>query len=90
MTDRFNRLVDAAGARRIRLHDVRHAYATLSLNSGVEPKILSDRVGHSTPAVTFQIYTHRSTGLDRPAADLIGRMIEEAVRRSQGVAPVTG
>jgi integrase len=90
VTDRFNRLVDAAGASRIRLHDVRHAYATLSLNSGVEPKILSDRVGHSTPAVTFQIYTHRSTGLDRPAADLIGRMIEEAVKRSQDDARGTG
>ena len=43
----FNRLVDAAGARRIRLHDVRHTYSALSLDSGIEPKILSDRVGHS-------------------------------------------
>ena len=56
----------------------------------MEPKILSDRVGHSTPAVTFQIYTHRSTGLDRPAPDLIGRMIEEAVKRSQEDARGTG
>jgi integrase len=71
--------VDAAGVRRIRLHDVRHTYATLALNSGVEPKIVSDRVGHSNPGITFQIYTHRSSGLDRPAADLIGGMIAAAV-----------
>lgn len=81
VTDRFNRLVDAAGARRIRLHDVRHTYATLSLDSGVEPKILSDRVGHSNPSVTFQIYAHRSTGRDRAAADLIGALIQKAVSR---------
>jgi integrase len=37
VTDRFNRLVDRAGARRIRLHDVRHTYSTLSLDTGIEP-----------------------------------------------------
>jgi integrase len=47
-------------ARRLRLHDVRHTYSTLSLDTGIEPKILSDLVGHSNPAVTFQIYAHRS------------------------------
>ncbi|MEN3264321.1 MAG: hypothetical protein V7646_1215 [Pseudonocardia sp.] len=82
VTDRFNRLVDRAGARRIRLHDVRHTYSTLSLDTGIEPKILSDRVGHSNPAVTFQIYAHRSTGQDRAAAELIGRLIERAVPRT--------
>lgn len=86
VTGTFNRLVDAAGARRIRLHDVRHTYSTLSLDSGIEPKILSDRVGHSNPAVTFQIYAHRSTGQDRVAAQLIGRLIEEAVSGSEGTA----
>jgi integrase len=50
----------------MRLHDIRHAYATLALNSGGEPKIVSDRVGHSNPGVTFQIYPHRSAA-DRPA-----------------------
>ncbi|MGH3513293.1 MAG: tyrosine-type recombinase/integrase [Pseudonocardiaceae bacterium] len=83
----FNRLVDAADSRRIRLHDVRHTYSTLSLDSGIEPKILSDRVGHSNPTVTFQIYAHRSTGRDRTAAEIIGRLIEEAVSGSEGTAP---
>ncbi|MEK6438159.1 hypothetical protein [Pseudonocardia sp. T1-2H] len=40
--------------------------------------------------MTFQIYTQRSTGLDLPATDLIGRMIEEAVKRSQDDARGTG
>jgi integrase len=79
ITSRFNKLVDAAGVRRVRLHDIRHTYSTLSLDSGVEPKILSDRVGHANMNVTFQIYTHHSTGHDRQAAELISRLIQEAM-----------
>ena len=79
ITSRFNRLVDAAGVRRVRLHDIRHTYSTLSLDSGVEPKILSDRVGHANMNVTFQIYTHHSTGHDRQAAELISRLIQGAM-----------
>ncbi|HET9256523.1 MAG TPA: hypothetical protein VFO16_15180 [Pseudonocardiaceae bacterium] len=58
-----------------------------SFDSGIEPKTLSDRVGHSNPTVTFQIYAHRSTGRDRAAAELIGRLIEEAVSGSAGTSP---
>ena len=87
VTNTFNRLVDAAGAQRIRLHDIRHTYSTLSLDSGIEPKILSDRVGHSNPTVTFQIYAHRSTGRDRAAAELIGHLIEGAISGSEDTAP---
>ena len=62
ITDRFNRLVDRAGVKRIRLHDVRHTYATISLDAGVDPKIVADRIGHANMAYTLSIYTHRSTG----------------------------
>jgi integrase len=88
VTDRFNRLVDRAGARRIRLHDVGHTYPTLSLDTGIEPKILSHRVGHSNPAVTFQI-THRSTGQDPATAKLVGRLTERAVSAPEDRAPET-
>ena len=75
MTRRFNRLVDLAGVRRIRLHDVSHTYATLSLDSGVHAKIVSDRIGHAHEGVTVQIYGHRSTGHDREAAELVAGLI---------------
>jgi integrase len=84
ITRRFNRLVDQAGARRIHLHDVRHTYTTLSMDAGVDPKIVSDRVGHSNMQVTFQIYTHRSTGRDRDAATRIGDLIRRAVDDPSG------
>jgi integrase len=85
VTRRFNRLVDRAGVRRIRLHDVRHTYATLSLDSGVHAKIVSDRIGHAHEGITVQIYGHRSTGHDRAAAELVAGLI----RRQLDQGPTT-
>lgn len=75
ITRRFNHLVDLAGVRRIRLHDIRHTHATLSLDSGVHAKIVSDRIGHAHEGITVQIYGHRSTGHDREAAELVAGLI---------------
>ncbi|GAB1694297.1 tyrosine-type recombinase/integrase [Krasilnikovia sp. M28-CT-15] len=75
ITRRFNRLVDRAEVPLIRLHDVRHTYATLSLDAGVEPKVVADRIGHANMAYTLTIYTHRSTGRDQPAADKVAGVI---------------
>ena len=75
ITARFNRLVDRAGVPRIRLHDVRHTYATMSLDAGVDPKIVSDRIGHANMAYTLAIYTHPSTGKDRDAAGKVAGML---------------
>lgn len=75
----FNRLVDLAGVRRTRLHDIRHTYATLSLDGGITPKIVSDRIDHSNLSVTFQVYGHRTTGQDREAAELVTALIHQAL-----------
>jgi integrase len=75
ITDRFNRLVDRAGVKHIRLHDVRHTYATTSLDAGVDPKIVADRIGHANMAYTLAIYTHKSTGKDRGAAETVAEVL---------------
>ncbi|AXX29390.1 site-specific integrase [Actinosynnema pretiosum subsp. pretiosum] len=72
VTERFNRLVDAAKVPRIRLHDVRHSYATIALRSGVHPKIVSSRLGHATVAFTLDTYSADVPDLDRQAAEDIG------------------
>ena len=79
ITSRFNRLVDRAGSRRIRLHNIRHTYATLARDLGVNGKIVTDRLGHANETVTQQIYTHPSTGQDRAAAEMIAQLIAEAL-----------
>lgn len=79
LTRRFNRLVDRAGVPRIRLHDVRHTYATLAMDAGVDPKMLSDRMGHANTSITLQIYTHRSVGKDLELARSVSAVIERAL-----------
>jgi integrase len=78
LTRRFNRIVDRAGVRRIRPHDVR-PYATLAIDAGVDPKMLSDRMGHANTAITLQTYTHHSTGKDRDLARSVSEVIEKAL-----------
>lgn len=68
ITRRFNRLVDRTGLPRITLHGVRHSYATLSVDAGINPKAISERIGHSSVAFTMQTYVQRSGDLVRDAS----------------------
>jgi integrase len=60
---------------RIRFHDIRHTHATILLRSGVHVKVVSERLGHSNPMTTMQIYSHVLPTIQREAADAIGRAI---------------
>jgi integrase len=53
ITDWFRRLARAAGLPPIRLHDVRHSYATAALAAGIPAKVVSERLGHATIAITL-------------------------------------
>jgi integrase len=64
-----------AGLPKIRLHDLRHSYASAALAAGVPAKVISERLGHATIAVTMDIYSHVLPGLDREAADSVARLI---------------
>lgn len=54
---------------------MRHTYATTSLDAGVDPKIVADRLGHANMAYTLAIYTHKSTGKDRGAAETVAGVL---------------
>lgn len=75
VTGLFKRHVKAAGLPAIRLHDVRHSYATAALRSGVSPKIISERLGHTNVAFTMQTYMHVIPGMDAEAANQIATLI---------------
>jgi integrase len=59
-------------------HDLRHTWATLALKAGVHPKVVSDRLGHSTIAITLDIYSHVSPTLDADAANTVASQIFKA------------
>ncbi|WP_434075967.1 site-specific integrase [Moorella naiadis (nom. illeg.)] len=73
--DHFNRLLDKAGLPHIRLHDLRHTHATLLLLEGVHPKVVQERLGHSTVSITLDIYSHILPGLQEKAAERIDGLL---------------
>jgi integrase len=63
------RLAKRVGMAGIRLHDARHTHASLMLKQGVHPKIVQERLGHSTIAITLDTYSHVAPGLQQAAAN---------------------
>jgi integrase len=68
VTRAFTRTVRAVGLPGVRFHDLRHTHATLMLRQGVHPKIVSERLGHSTISITLDTYSHVLPGLQEAAA----------------------
>ena len=68
-----------------RLHDNRHAFATLMMSFGVNPKVVSEMLGHSTIATTMDIYSHVPLGLQREAV----RTLQEGLKRYQNTEKST-
>ena len=56
------------GLPHVRFHDLRHAHATLMLLQGVHPKIVSERLGHSSIGITLDTYSHVLPGMQEEAA----------------------
>lgn len=77
-TRHFQALAAKAGLPAIRLHDLRHTNASLSLQAGVDLKVVSERLGHSQISVTADLYTHVNLGLGRTAADQIAAVLRPA------------
>ncbi len=74
----FDKLVARSGVRRIRLHDLRHTHATIGLRAEVPVKVMSERLGHSTPAFTLQQYAHVIPGMQAEAAGAIADIVAES------------
>ncbi len=54
----YNQLIEAAGVRKIRLHDARHTHGTIMVAKGVSIRAVADRLGHSKTSVTLNTYSH--------------------------------
>lgn len=70
---------EASGVEKIRMHDLRHTFATLSLKNGVDVKTLSGALGHYSAGFTLNTYTHATAQMKQEAADTIGNVISQAM-----------
>ncbi|WP_241825309.1 tyrosine-type recombinase/integrase [Micromonospora sp. CB01531] len=66
VTQRFRRLVRQGGLPPIRLHDLPHSAATIALSAGVDVKVVSEQLGHSTTTLTRD--TYQSVIMDTPTS----------------------
>lgn len=64
-----------AGLPIIRLHDLRHTYATLALVSGVHPKVVSERLGHANIGITLDCYSHCLPAVSEEAAARVAALV---------------
>jgi integrase len=71
----FDRHVAKSTLPRIRLHDLRHTHASILLKAGVPVKVVSVRLGHSSPAFTMTVYQHVLPGMQADAAAMFGDVV---------------
>ncbi|SCL17881.1 tyrosine-type recombinase/integrase [Micromonospora inyonensis] len=82
VTQRFRKLIRKAGLPPIRLHDLRHSAATLALDAGVDIKVVSVQLGHSTTTLTRDTYQSVSKELHHEAADAVANKIKNKRRKT--------
>ena len=75
VSKRFRRASKRAGLPPIRLHDLRHTYATVALAAGVHPKIISERLGHANIGITLDTYSHCLPSLSEEAAARVAALV---------------
>ena len=73
-------LLKKASLKRIKFHGLRHSAATQLLMAGVHPKIVSERLGHSTISITMDTYSHVLPGLQQEAVSRLDLWLESRSR----------
>ena len=75
----LHRVLKRAGLPKVRFHDLRHTFATLALQNGVDIKTVSGMLGHFSAGFTLDTYAHVTTSAKREAAKTMGNLLSRAV-----------
>lgn len=84
LTREFARMVKRAGLDNVRFHDLRHTFASLMLQRGVPPKVISEALGHASVAFTMDVYSHILPGMQSDAMALLDEVLPAA---QNGITP---
>ena len=75
----LHRVLKRAGLTRVRFHDLRHTFATLALQNGVDVKTVSGMLGHYSAGFTLDTYAHMTTAAQKEAARAMERVLTSAL-----------
>jgi integrase len=73
----FDKTIMKAGLKKMKFHGMRHTHATLLLLQGVNPKVVSERLGHSSVKITLDVYSHLLPSMQKETAEQLGRALYE-------------
>lgn len=85
LTRAFAKLIADLGLPKVRFHDLRHSHATQLLREGIHPKVVSERLGHSTVGITLDTYSHVTPTMQEEAAKRIDVALRSALRKRKPV-----
>ena len=75
----LHRVLKRAGLPKVRFHDLRHTFATMALQNGVDVKTVSSMLGHYSAGFTLDTYAHVTTDAQLKAAQTMGNILSRAV-----------
>ena len=76
----LHRVLKRAGLPKVRFHDLRHTFATLALQNGVDVKTVSGMLGHFSAGFTLDTYAHITSAAQRQAAQTMGSVLAGTIR----------
>jgi len=71
----LKRVLERAGIPKVRFHDLRHTFATIALQNGVDIKTVSGMLGHFSAGFTLDTYAHVTTSAQKEAAQTMGKVL---------------
>jgi integrase len=74
---RFHKILDKAGVRKCRFHDLRHTFASILLNEGESMKVIQELLGHSTITTTMDIYSHVAKQTKKNSIELLEKAVSQ-------------
>ena len=86
----WRKVLAAAGLPRLRFHDMRHTCASLLLSADTHPKVVQERLGHSSVAITMDVYSHLLPTMQRDASAKIEAILTRPPANSCHLAVKTG
>ena len=85
ITHAYLKIARGAGLQGVRFHDLRHTHATMMLKANVHPKVVMERLGHSTIAITLDTYSHVVPGMQEKAALAFDEMLKDSTPASRAL-----
>lgn len=87
VTHNFTKIMKRAGLEHVRFHDLRHTFASLMLQRGANPKVISEALGHASVAFTLDIYSHIIEGMQEEAMALLDEVLPAGVNQIRQITP---